>query len=221
MMNQKTFTHINKTWNIDEMDTVYTNGGRWYVSPVGNLPSVTTVTGYEKQNFFKQWRKDNPEESKRVLSRGNTLHSTIEDYINNKEIDLNNTPQNESKLFLNIVPLLNNIDNIYELEVPLWSESTMLAGRADCIAEYNGKLSVIDFKGSTRSKKREYIDNYFIQATAYSIAWQERTHIPIDNFVILISCEDGAIQEFEGKTVNYVKPLLETIEGYHAQHTAV
>ena len=147
MMNQKTFTHINKTWNIDEMDTVYTNGGRWYVSPVGNLPSVTTVTGYEKQNFFKQWRKDNP--------------------------------------------------------------------------EYNGKLSVIDFKGSTRSKKREYIDNYFLQATAYSVAWQERTHIPIDNFVILISCEDGAIQEFEGKTVNYVKPLLETIEGYHAQHTAV
>jgi len=219
MMEQKRFIHVDKTWQIEDLKTVTEDNGRWYNSPVGNLPSVTTVTGWEKSEFFKKWRKDNPEESKRVLSRGNLLHKTIEDYINNKDIDLNELPINEAKLFLNIKPLVDRIDNVYELEVPLWSESTMLAGRADCIAEYDGKLSIIDFKGSTRPKRKEDILNYFMQATAYSIAWQERTSIPIDNIVILISCDGGQVQEFEGNPIHYAKPLLDVIESYHEQVT--
>ena len=219
MMQQKRFIHVDKTWQIEDLKTVTEDNGRWYNSPIGNLPSVTTVTGWEKSKFFKQWRKDNPEESKRVLSRGNLLHNTIEDYINNKDIDLNELPINEAKLFLNIKPLVDRIDNVYELEVQLWSESTMLAGRADCVGEYNGKLSIIDFKGSTRPKRKQDILNYFMQATAYSIAWQERTSIPIDNIVILISCDGGQVQEFEGNPIHYAKALLDVIEGYHKQTT--
>ena len=215
MMQQKRFTHVDKTWNIEDLETVNENGNRFYSAPIGNLPSVTTVTGWEKNKFFAKWRKDNPDESRRVLTRGNLLHKTIENYINNKDIDLNTIPTNEAKLFLNLKPLIDKIDNVYELEVALWSESTMLAGRADCIAEYNGKLSVIDFKGSTRPKRREDIDNYFLQASAYAIAWQERTGIPINNFAILISCEGGHVQLFEGNPVHYAKPLLEAIEKYH------
>ena len=219
MMEQKRFTHVDKTWDIEDLKTVTKDNGRWYNSPIGNLPSVTTVTGWEKSEFFKKWRKNNPEESKRVLSRGNLLHKTIEDYINNEDIDLNELPINEAKLFLNIKPLIDRIDNVYELEVPLWSKSTMLAGRADCVGEYDGKLSIIDFKGSTRPKRKEDILNYFMQATAYSIAWQERTGIAIDNIVILISCDGGQVQEFEDTPIRYAKALLDVIEGYHKQAT--
>ena len=95
----------------------------------------------------------------------------------------------------------------------------MLAGRADCVGEYDGKLSIIDFKGSTRPKRKEDILNYFMQATAYSIAWQERTGIPIDNIVILISCDGGQVQEFEDTPIRYAKALLSVIEGYHKQAT--
>ena len=218
-MQQKRFIHVDKTWQIEDLKTVTEDNGRWYNSPIGNLPSVTTVTGWEKSEFFKKWRKNNPEESKRVLSRGNLLHKTIEDYINNEDIDLNELPINEAKLFLNIKPLIDRIDNVYELEVPLWSKSTMLAGRADCVGEYDGKLSIIDFKGSTRPKRKEDILNYFMQATAYSIAWQERTGIAIDNIVILISCDGGQVQEFEDTPIRYAKALLDVIEGYHKQAT--
>ena len=219
MMQQKRFIHVDKTWKIEDLTTVTEDNGRWYNSPIGNLPSVTTVTGWEKGEFFKKWRQNNPKESKRVLSRGNLLHKTIEDYINNEDIDLNELPINEAKLFLNIKPLIDRIDNVYELEVPLWSESTMLAGRADCVGEYDGKLSIIDFKGSTRPKRKEDILNYFMQATAYSIAWQERTGIPIDNIVILISCDGGQVQEFEDNPIRYAKALLGVIESYHKQAT--
>ena len=92
----------------------------------------------------------------------------------------------------------------------------MLAGRVDCVAEYNGKLSIIDFKGSTRAKRESDVQNYFLQATAYAIAWQERTGQAIENFAILMSCEDGITQVFEGRPIRYTKKLLETIEKYHA-----
>ena len=91
----------------------------------------------------------------------------------------------------------------------------LLAGRVDCVAEYKGRLSVIDFKGSTRPKKKREIENYFLQATAYAIAWQERTGIPVDNFVILLTTDDGITQVFEGNPMNHVKKLLSVIENYH------
>jgi len=218
-MKEKLFNHVPDKWQLEDIEARTTEEGRVYNSPVGNLPSVTTVTGWEKNQFFAQWRKDNPEESRRVLKRGNHLHSFIEDYLNN-EIDPNEITWWDSmpgilELFEQIQPELDNIDNIHALESPLWSEAMMLAGRVDCVAEYKGKLSIIDFKGSTRPKKKKDIENYFLQATAYAIAWQERTGIPIDNFVIMITTDDGITQVFEGNPMNYVKMLFKTIEKYH------
>tara|TARA_R100000008_G_C3513373_1_gene130038 strand:- start:458 stop:745 length:288 start_codon:yes stop_codon:yes gene_type:complete len=92
----------------------------------------------------------------------------------------------------------------------------MLAGRVDCIAEYNGKLSIIDFKGSTSAKSRNQCFSYFLQATAYAIAFEERTGTPIDNFAILMTSEDGITQVFEGHPKDYAKSLLGAIEKYHA-----
>ena len=90
-----------------------------------------------------------------------------------------------------------------------------LAGRTDCISEYRGKLSVVDFKGSTKAKRIEDIETYFLQATAYAIMWQERTGIAVGQIVILISCEDGIVQEVIRNTNDYVPQLKTAIDRFH------
>ena len=125
---------------------------------------------------------------------------------------------NDLELFIQIKENLDKIDNIRALEFPLFGKTVGLAGRVDCIAEFNGKLSIIDFKGSTREKRKEDIDNYMLQATAYALLWKETTGEEIDNFVILISCEDGAVQVFQDKPINHVSSLLETIKNYRMKN---
>lgn len=214
----KRFTHVNNL-PLDDLKTVNENGKRFYQTPNGNYPSVTTVTGFKKNKFFAEWRRKNPKESVRVTSRGNKLHSLIEDYLNNEfdpDTDKSRVTPDTLELFLQLKPELDKIDNIHALEAALWSDTLCLAGRVDCVGEYNGKLSIIDFKGATRSKSRKDIGNYFQQATAYAIAWQERTGIAIENFAILVSCEDGEVQVFEGNPLQYVRSLKGVIEEYHA-----
>ncbi len=215
----KHFTHIQNDMN--DLLTINEDGRRLYQTPKGNLPSVTTVTGWKKSQFFAQWRLHNPKEANRVTHRGNKLHTLIEHYVNN-EFSPDNSEQKAAvspdtlELFLQLQPELDKIDNVHAQEVALWSESLGLAGRVDCLAEYDGKLSVIDFKGATRSKRKSDIKNYFLQATAYAIMWQEMTETPIDNFAILISCEDGKVQVFDGRPLDYVRDLKDCIDEYHA-----
>tara|TARA_R100000458_G_C8181117_1_gene178136 strand:- start:140 stop:784 length:645 start_codon:yes stop_codon:yes gene_type:complete len=207
------FVHKND-YNLTEIPAVMENNGRYYISPEGKFPSVTTVTGWKKSQFFKEWRKNNPRESRRVLKRGNDLHEAIEHFLLEREDFLENK-ENVKELFYQMKDyLVDNIDIIHALEVPLWSKLLKLAGRVDCVANYKGKLSIIDFKGSTNPKKESEIENYFLQATAYAIMWQERTGIPIDQIVILISTEEGIVQEFIKTPQKYIKVLKDTIEEY-------
>jgi len=204
------FDHL-KSPVLEELNATTTNRGRTYKRDNGkSYPSVTTVVGHDKNKFFAQWRRDNPEESKRVLRRGNKVHSLIEDYINNEEII------NPTGLFLQIKPQLDkHITNVVAQEVSLYSDLLRLAGRVDCIAEYDGVLSVIDFKGSTRDKRKSNIKEYFMQATAYSIMWKELTGETIDQIVIMVSSEEGNVQNFVEKPVNYVAPLKQAIDKYY------
>lgn len=117
-------------------------------------------------------------------------------------------------LFLQIRTTINRIDNIHGLEAPLFSRNLKLAGRVDCVGEYDGKLSIIDFKGSTKTKREEDIENYFTQTTAYAIMWQEQFNIPIKNICIIISCENGDVQVFERNPIHYVKQLKNAIDYY-------
>lgn len=216
-MTVKIFNHNFVDLNV-ELKEVYKNDKRFYSTPEGDFPSVTTVVGFEKQQFFAEWRKKNPEESKRVTSRGTKFHGIIESYLKNEDIDFENMIPNYKVLFNQLKPELDKIDNIVAIETPLWSKILGLAGRTDCIAEYDGKLSIIDFKASSKEKRAKDIDNYFMQATAYALMFQERTGKIIDNFAILISCEDGFKQVFEGKPINYVKPLKQIITRYREQN---
>jgi len=211
--NIKTFSHdFIEIPNSLKETTI--DGKRFYQTPEGIFPSVTTVVGWQKQKFFSEWRIKNPEESKRVTTRGTKFHSLIEKYLRNEDLDYDNLHSGCKSLFSILKPELDKIDNIKALETPLWSKTLGLAGRTDCIAEYDGKLSIIDFKASTKEKRKSDIDNYFAQAAAYSLMFQERTGIIVRDFAILIACEDGLKQVFSGNVMGYVKHLKNLITTY-------
>ena len=205
------FNHVISNVNVS-LERVEENGQRYYKTPDGVFPSVTTVTGWEKKNFFSKWRRDNPEEAIRVCSRGNKLHSIIENYLNNNEDVKENS--NEVDLFRSMKPHIDKINNIRALESPLYSKILGLAGRVDCIAEYNKELCVIDFKGSTRIKNKDDIENYFLQAAAYALMWQERTGEKCKKICIIIGTEKGITQVFVENTIDYVKKLQKVISTY-------
>lgn len=199
-------------WELQS--TTDENGKRKYLTPSGvSYPSVTTVTGWEKNQYFARWRAENPEESQRVTQRGVRFHKLMEDWISQGVLP----EEKETYLVLQVQPYLRkHLGRIWGQEVPLWSDLLRLAGRTDCVAEYRGKLSIMDFKGSTNPKRLDDIDNYFLQATAYAIMWQERTGMPVPQIVILISCEDGIVQEVIRSTNDYVPALKESISRYYA-----
>lgn len=210
----KKFKHINHGFVFEELEATTTEDGRTYRVPFYDgqyidYPSVTTVLGFDKKEFFEEWRKlgINRRISKKAIDRGNIIHDSIENYLNNKEdaFDVENV---DHKSILSIMKSsLNNIDNIRALEVPLYSHEMCIAGRVDCVAEYDGVLSIIDFKGSDKLKKEEWIENYFMQATAYSIMWQELTGQAIDDLVIIIGTETGICQVYKKKVSDYVPRL--------------
>ena len=201
------------------LEKVEKNGQRYYKTPDGIFPSVTSVTGWEKKNFFAKWRKDNPEESNRVCTRGNKLHSIIESYLNNDTQEENKT--NEGTIFLSMKPHIDKIDNIRALETPLYSKILGLAGRVDCIGEYDNELCVIDFKGSTKIKNKEDIENYFLQAAAYALMWQERTGERCKKICLIIGTERGITQVFVENTIDYVKKLQHVISTYRRYNEKV
>lgn len=208
----KFFTHI--PHNFCKLESVEDENGRRYLHEDNYYPSVTTVTGWEKRLFFAEWRKNNQAESRRVTARGTSLHSVIEKYLLNQELNTKEMLPDILALFLQTKTTINRIDNIHALEAPLFSKTLGLAGRVDCIGEFDNKLSVIDFKGSTKLKREEDIENYFVQATAYSIMWQEQFQIPVKNICIIISCETGDVQVFQRNPIKYVKQLKNAIDNF-------
>lgn len=193
--------------------------GRRYETPEGIFPSVTSVTGWQKRAFFAGWRKKNPDESKRVLSRGTAMHSMIESYLLNTL-----TPQVlkeqagicHTDLFLQMQSDIDRIGKIRAIEVPLWSKQIGLAGRTDCIGEYDGKLSVIDFKSASKPKSEDGILEYFTQATAYALMWQARTGQKIPNISIIIGVETGECQVFQTNPRDHIPDLVEAIAIWRA-----
>jgi genome maintenance exonuclease 1 len=196
-----------------DFEVIEKEGVRLYRTPDGLFPSVTTVVGHEKRKKYKNWRENNAKESQRVCDRGTMLHSTIESYLLNEHVEMNNNSP-VFDLFHLIKKEVDNIKDVYATEAFLWGKCVGLAGRVDCIAKYKGEPSVIDFKASTFPKKKVDIDNYFCQATAYSLMLQERTGIQIPNIVILIANEQGFCQVFKEKVINYVEPLSNMIATY-------
>lgn len=204
------------------LNVTYYNGQRYYQSPktLQWYPSVTTVVGFSKQSFFTEWRKDPANELnlKNAQERGESFHTTIEKYLQNDPNFLEGQNNNIKTLFRQLEPKLKNINNIVAQESPLFSDTLRLAGRFDCIAEYDKELSIIDFKGSNKSKRKDWIQNYFEQCACYSIMFQELYGIKISNIVVLVSSDDGTTQVFKEKVKNHIVPLGKTIKSFWKQH---
>lgn len=211
----KKYNYIPVDLNLPPLAVVEGEEGRIYLTPSGKkLPSVTTVTGFEKKDGFDIWRRKNPREAQRVIDRGNKIHAMMEKHLMNEEVELTENIEIDSLYDIISNHVSNCITNVYALEKQMWSEKIGLAGRADCICDYDGKLSVVDFKGSTREKTESGIKNYFQQATAYSLMYQEITGKKVEQIVIVIATENGTLQEFIKKPIDYVDGLMNAIKAY-------
>ena len=214
----KHYTH--KPVELKKLTTQTINFKRFYETPDGNLyPSITTVLSTRNKKGLFEWRKKVGDEVANYVARvsanrGTAVHHMCEDYLNNYPIDWPDKWKEHEKKFLPYClfkqlkkTVLEKIDNIRSQECSLFSRKYRVAGRVDCIAEYKGKLSVIDFKTSTKEKQEQWIENYFIQGSAYCEMYEETFKEPIEQVVILIVTEDGAIQSFVKNKKDYL-PLL-------------
>lgn len=215
------FEHIGVDLGYDDINAETTDTGRKYKCPNGiSYPSVTTVLSILSEDAIRAWRKRVGEEeankiSHRAATRGTAVHSIIEDYINNKEDYSEGYMPNVIENFKDVKGILDErIGKVYAQEVPLYSEHLELAGRVDCVAEFDGVLSIVDFKTSRKLKKKKWIEGYFIQESAYAIMWEERTGMPIVNLVTIISVDGEEAQVFKEHRDNWAPKLLETINEY-------
>ena len=196
-------------------------GSRFYNLPDGTkLPSVTTVVGAQKKQMFIEWRKRVGDEeanrvTKKATSRGTNVHKICENYLNNEPSYMKGIMPDALEMFLSIKPFLNKINNIHYQEVALWSKRLGLAGRVDCIGEYDGVLSSIDFKTSKRVKSHEDIEDYFWQTTAYALMYEEIVGVPIDQLVIIMAVENNKPLIFKQKTADHIDGLVKAIDYYH------
>ena len=217
------FKHLN-LHNFPQLKATTTSEGRRYRVGDSLYPSVTTVIGYSKKDSIIKWRKRVGEEeankiSTRASIRGNKCHKLCELYLSNKPISKYKDDALSMGLFYQIKPYLDSIDNIHALEDPLSSSLLKMAGRVDCIAEYKGELAIIDFKTSSKTKREEWIDNYFAQETAYAIMFQELTGLKVKQLVTIIAVETGTPQVFVKKDIlTYVPKLKEYIDYYRSIH---
>ena len=176
------------------------DGTRVYKTPSGkSYPSVTTVTGLHSKAAIMAWRKKVGEEeanriSNRAATRGTRIHNLCESYLLGEHVEADIFDQT---IFKSLIPYLDSINNIHALEDPLYSDHLEVAGTVDCIAEYNGKLAVIDFKTSARLKSRDDIHGYFMQTSAYAVAFEERTGIPVGKMVVIMGVDDNDPLIFE------------------------
>ena len=148
-----------------------------------------------------------------AAKRGTAVHQLVEDYLNNDE--LSNQDVLPTALFTILKPELDNISNIRLQEGGLYSDSYGVAGRVDCIADYKGELSVIDFKTANKERQESWIDNYFMQCTAYAIMYEEIFGTPIEQIVIMLASEDGTSQIFVKERKDYDKDLIKAIDGFY------
>ena len=218
-----------KTINLPEIKATTTDGVRLYETPEGNkYPSITTVLSVRNKKGLHDWRKRVGEDvanyvARKAANRGTAVHHMCEDYLNN-DFD----EEKHKKKFLPYVlfnqlkeSVLQKIDNVNAQECGLYSDKYKVAGRVDCIAEYDGKLSIIDFKTSSKERSDDWNESYYIQASAYAEMFEERTGIAIDQVVILVVTEDGVVQEFVKNKTEYLPLLSDVIKEWKVKNEMV
>lgn len=212
-----------KELNLPKLQRETIDGVRYYnvqgkEEPL-KLVSITSVISNYKKDFFNKWReKVGVEEADKITrqatSRGTDMHTLVENYLLNAS-ELPTVQPLSQHLFYLAKPTLDRINNIYALEGSLFSEYLGIAGTVDCIAEFDGELSIIDFKTSKKPKPREWIDGYFVQCCAYACMLHELTGLSVKKFVIIMACEDGDVEVYEERDKEkYIRMLVQYIKKF-------
>jgi len=172
------------------------DGKRVYETPDGkHYPSVTTITSQLSKDAIVAWRKRVGNEAANKITtkatrRGTSVHKLCEDYCLNKLMEDKVMPSNKEMFFSIKKELDANVNNIRSVEGFLYSDFLQVAGQVDLIAEYKGKLSIIDFKTSKKRKPEAWCEGYFIQESAYAFMFEERTGIRVPQLVTIIGVDD-------------------------------
>ena len=220
------FNHLEGYESVS-LPTETINGKRYYRTPDGkHYPSVTTVTGMLNAKWIKKWRKSVGEEkankiSRKAAMRGTRYHQLQEDFLNNilTEERLKEATPLDLMMFNQTKELTSKLRDIYMLEGSMFSNELEMAGRVDCIAEFAGKVSVIDFKTSTKHKTPSKIKNYFLQETAYAKMFEENFNVPIERIVTIVAVEEtGQSQLFVEEPGKWVHQLKDLRAQYRAEY---
>ena len=203
-----------------DLENVTSDSGRHYVDPEGNkYPSITTVLSILSEESIQKWRaRVGEEEANRISTqastRGTKIHDIIEKYVGNDPDYLDKKDLPNMHTFQNIQPYIDkSVTKVYAQEAALYSKHLGVAGRVDCVGQWDGVDAIIDWKTSRKWKKKEWISGYFMQASAYAIMWEERTGMPIKKLVICIAGDAGP-QIFVEDRDNWTKDLINTISEY-------
>ena len=218
----KTFVTLDET-KLPKTKGKRINGMRFYEVDGKAFPSVTSVLGFRPKPGLEQWRKNVGEEAAkwemgRAARRGKATHTLIEEYMKGE------TPSTRDVLplglFTILKPYLAQVDNIHCLETIMVSKQLTLAGQVDCIAEYNGKLSVIDFKTANKERNDEWNKGYYMQCTAYAIMYEEMFGTPVDQIVILMASEDGSAKAVVKEKKDYIEDLKTEIKYFYDKYNS-
>ena len=203
--------------------TFYEDGLRFYDTENGKYPSITSILSAnpEKKKSLARWRArvgdvEANRISKFASGRGTVVHKICENYLNNEGEAIKGEMPDAIEMFNTLKPILDeSLDKIYAQEVALWSDRFQVAGRVDCIAEWDGVPVVLDFKTSSKPKRKEWVEDYFIQCAAYAAMFYEMTGIPIKDMVIAIMVEGTEPQIFKEKVGPWILQLDRRIKQFN------
>jgi ATP-dependent exoDNAse (exonuclease V) beta subunit len=214
----KKFNHVGS--DLQELTTENIDGKRHYVIPNGDkYISITTLLSELSKVSIQKWRtRVGSEEANRISTKasrqGTAVHALCEKYIKNEEGFLTESMPHLVEMFESIKPLLDRVDNVHVTEGAMYSDELGLAGRTDLIAEFDGKLAIIDYKTSRRIKTWSMCHSYFMQGAFYAHAYEERTGIPINNIVIIMAVENEEPLLFRETKDRWLEPLRQVIHKY-------
>ena len=216
------FNHI--PVNFTQSQLIEKEDGHYYQTPSGLIyPSITTMLqktqSLEKQESLQNW-KDKEIAANYIAQEaaliGSETHQLIENYLND-EPSLENYRLLSEAHFNNLLPFVNKINDIHGIELRLYSDKMKLAGTSDCIAKYDGALSIIDYKTKRSNQREEWLTDHFIQATSYGVMFEELTGFKVDQIVILVSSEKNTRMEFKKDPDDFRDLLFQRIEQYYSK----
>lgn len=222
----KQFTHLNIPFQ--DIETYHKDNKRYYKTPIGDLPSATSILKVLDDGGIEAWRKRVGAKKAEAIAndaatRGEALHLACEHYVNNdpryKDID-----GRIHTMFRNLKKHIDKWDNIHAQEIPLYSKELGCAGRVDLIGEYMGKLAVGDYKTSnlkidlTLDWGRRKLFKYMLQCALYAFCYREMFGYKAEKLVVMVACEkDFSSQIFVEDAESYMLELKKVVALYRGE----